>query len=88
MDRVPLPALGPARAVQATLDRVLGRPLRTVNAIINGKKEITPRAAVELATAFGTSPEFWLNLEMSYRPSLVGEPDPEIAERARELAST
>ena len=48
---------------QADFAKILGRPLQSVNAMINGKKTITPQTAVELAAALGTSPEFWLNLE-------------------------
>jgi HTH-type transcriptional regulator / antitoxin HigA len=69
---------------QRDLAEVLGRPLQTVNAIINGKKEITPRMAVELAAAFGTSPELWMNWETAYRLALAGPPDPAITARAAE----
>jgi addiction module HigA family antidote len=54
---------------QADLARVLGRPLQSVNQIINGRKAITARTEVELALAFGTSPEVWLNLETAYQLS-------------------
>jgi HTH-type transcriptional regulator/antitoxin HigA len=67
---------------QSKLAEILGRPFQTINAIVNGKKEITPRTAVELGAAFGTSAEVWLNLEMAYRLSRVEPPDPAIAERA------
>ena len=67
---------------QVLLADILGRPLQTVNAIINGKKEITPQSAAELGAAFGTSAAFWANLETAYRLSLVREVDPGIAERA------
>lgn len=71
---------------QADLARVLGRPLQTVNQIINGRQAITPQTAVELGQAFGTSPELWLNLESAYRLSLARrKADPGIARRAREL---
>lgn len=73
---------------QGRLAEILGRPLQAVNAIINGKKEITARTAVELAAAFGTSPEFWLNLESAYRLSLAEPADPSIAARARETAAS
>jgi len=32
-----------------------------VNAIINGKRSVTPRTAMRLAKALGTTPEFWIN---------------------------
>ena len=68
---------------QGDLARIIGRPLQVVNQIIKGKKRITPETAVELAAAFGTSPDAWLNLETAYRLSQVGPADPEIAKRAR-----
>ena len=68
---------------QRDLADVLGRPLQTVNQIINGRKRVTPETAVELAAALGTSPELWLNLESGFRLSLVDEADPAISRRAR-----
>jgi HTH-type transcriptional regulator/antitoxin HigA len=68
---------------QGDFARILGRPLQAVNAIINGKKEITPRTAIEIAAAFGTSPELWLNLEAAYRLAISEPADPEIARRAK-----
>jgi HTH-type transcriptional regulator / antitoxin HigA len=67
---------------QSDLARILGRPLAAVNQIIQGKRAITPRTARELAAAFGTSAEMWLNLETAYRLSLEGEADPKIRKRA------
>jgi HTH-type transcriptional regulator / antitoxin HigA len=72
---------------QSDLAKILGRPPQTVNAIINGKKAITPQTALELAAAFGTSAEFWMNLETAYRLQEESEADPEIAVRARERAA-
>jgi len=53
--------------------------------MINGKKRITAETAKALALAFGTSAEVRLNLENTYRLSLVKEPDPAIARRAKAL---
>jgi len=68
---------------QADLARILGRPLQAVNAIVNGKKVVTPATAVELAAALGTSPEFWLNLETAYALHRTKPADPEIAKRSQ-----
>ncbi|WP_414575480.1 helix-turn-helix transcriptional regulator [Anabaena sp. CCY 9402-a] len=38
-----------------------------VNGIIQGIQPITYRIAMMLHKAFGTSPEFWMNLEADYR---------------------
>ena len=66
---------------QGNLAKILDRPLQTVNTIINGEKAVTPEMAVGLAAAFGTSPEFWLNLEAAYaldsrRPTPDGTASP------------
>lgn len=52
---------------QKDLADVLGRPLQAVNEIVNANKQITPETAIQLGMAFGTSPEFWANLEAIYR---------------------
>lgn len=56
---------------QGDLAHILGRPIQVVNEILQGRKAITPETALGLATAFGTSPEFWLNLENAYRLHLA-----------------
>ena len=72
---------------QGDLAKILDRPLQTVNTIINGKKAVTPETAVELAAAFGTSPEFWLNLEAAYALSRTPPPNPAIAKRSERRMS-
>jgi len=52
---------------QTDLAEVLGRPVRLVNEAIQGKRGITPETAKGLAIAFGTSAQYWLNLESSYQ---------------------
>jgi HTH-type transcriptional regulator / antitoxin HigA len=70
---------------QGDLATVIGRPLQVVNAIINGRKSITPETAVSLGAAFGTSAVFWLNLEAAYRLAKIGGADPKIQSRVRQL---
>ena len=47
--------------------QILGRPAQVISEIINGKKEITAETAVAIADALGTSPEYWLNLQIAFR---------------------
>ncbi|MBA4386219.1 MAG: addiction module antidote protein, HigA family [Anaerolinea sp.] len=56
---------------QQDLAVIMGRPEQTISEIIRGKKQITAETARQLAKAFGTSLEFWLNLEMLYQLSQV-----------------
>ncbi len=50
----------------AELARKLGVPTNRITAILNGKRAITGDTALRLAHFFGTSPEFWLNLQSLY----------------------
>ena len=68
---------------QAELAKVIGRPLPTVNEIIQGKRAILPEMAVALGAAFGTGALVWLQRESAYRLSLVEQHDPETRARAR-----
>ncbi|HLW65370.1 MAG TPA: HigA family addiction module antitoxin [Gemmataceae bacterium] len=52
---------------QAYLAERMKRPLRSINEIINGKKAITVETALDLSECLGTSPEYWLNLEVAFR---------------------
>ncbi len=47
----------------AELARQLKVPTNRITAIINGQRSITGDTALRLAHFFGTSPEFWLNLQ-------------------------
>ena len=50
----------------AELARKLGVPTNRVTGILNGQRAITGDTALRLAHFFGTSPEFWLNLQSLY----------------------
>jgi HTH-type transcriptional regulator/antitoxin HigA len=56
---------------QRDLAEIMGRPYQAINEIITGTKQITPDTARELARAFGTSIDFWINLETNYRLHLA-----------------
>ena len=44
----------------------IGVPPRRINEIVHGKRGITADTALRLAKYFGTSAEFWLNLQTHY----------------------
>jgi addiction module HigA family antidote len=48
------------------LARKLGVPPNRITGILNGQRAITGDTALRLAHFFGTSPEFWLNLQSLY----------------------
>ncbi|MCC6921072.1 MAG: helix-turn-helix domain-containing protein [Alphaproteobacteria bacterium] len=53
---------------QNDLAEIMGRPLKTVNELIQGKKQITPETAIGLADAFGDDDAlYWMKLDAAYR---------------------
>lgn len=48
------------------LARRLAVPPNRITAILNGQRAITGDTALRLAHFFGTSPEFWMNLQALY----------------------
>jgi addiction module HigA family antidote len=55
----------------AELARRLKVPTNRVTAILNGQRAITGDTALRLAHFFGTSAEFWLNLQTLYELRLA-----------------
>ena len=68
---------------QADLAEFMGRPLRSINEIINGKKAITAETAIGLGEAFGTSAEYWMNLESAFRLHVARRQRREVPRMAR-----
>ncbi len=68
---------------QVDLAEIIGRDTVQINRIIQGKQAITPDTAKQLAEVFSTTPELWMNLESSYRLSLVKPNGNSLARRAR-----
>jgi addiction module HigA family antidote len=55
---------------QVELAARTGRPVKTINEIINGKEAITPRTALQFERVLGVPASFWNNLERNYREAL------------------
>lgn len=58
--------LEPMGLTQMEFSQKLNIPLQRVNEIIRGKRGISPETAWLFAKAFGTTPEFWLNLQNNH----------------------
>ncbi len=41
-------------------------PYQRVNEIVNGRRGVTPSTALRLSTYFGTSTDFWMNLQLRW----------------------
>lgn len=68
---------------QQELADILDRPPRLISELIAGKRAVTPETAKGLADAFGTSPDYWMNLESQYQLSKVKVPNDNVARKAR-----
>ncbi|QDT96278.1 HigA family addiction module antitoxin [Gimesia aquarii] len=68
---------------QDDLADVMGCSRQHVNRLLKGITSITPKSANELAAAFGTSAELWMNLQISYELSKAKVDDDNIAKRAK-----
>src|SRR5579862_3052893 len=55
----------------AELSRQIDVPVNRITAIINGQRGITADTALRLGHWFGTTPEFWLNLQKLYELRLA-----------------
>ncbi len=58
--------LKPLNLTQVELAKALGTAFRTINEIVNERRNLSPEMAVKLARYFGTSEEVWLNLQNQY----------------------
>jgi len=52
---------------QTELAEIINRPPRLINEIVAGKRGVSPDTAMDFAAAFGTSAQYWLNLESAYQ---------------------
>jgi len=58
--------LRPMEITQYRLAKGTGVPRRRINEIVHGARGITADTALRLARFFGTSEQFWLNLQNRY----------------------
>jgi addiction module HigA family antidote len=56
----------PMEVTQTELAEHLSTSVQRVNELINGKRGVTPDTAWLLAGAFGTTAQFWINLQTNY----------------------
>lgn len=56
----------PLGITQAQLSKDLNVGIKTLSELYNEKRGITPLMALKLSEYFGTTPQFWLNLQNAY----------------------
>ncbi len=65
--------LAEAEVTPTALARAIGVPPNRVTEIIHGRRGITGDTALRLGHWFGTSPQFWLNLQGAYDLRVASE---------------
>jgi len=73
--------LKPMELSQNRLALNIGVPPRRINEIVLGKRRISAETALRLARYFGTSPQFWLGLQVDFDLDVAAE---EMGERLRQ----
>ena len=58
--------LQPMELSQNRLAKEIGVPPRRINEIVHGKRAITADTAIRFSKFFGTTAQFWLNLQAHY----------------------
>jgi addiction module HigA family antidote len=58
--------LRPAGTSQRQLAAKLGWTAAKLNELVKGRRGVTADSALDLAKALGTSPELWMNLQMTW----------------------
>lgn len=58
--------LTPMGITQRELANAIHVPYQRLNEIVNGRRGMTPSTALRLARFFGTTPDFWMSLQLRW----------------------
>jgi addiction module HigA family antidote len=58
--------LNPMEITQRQLAESIHVPYQRINELTNGRRGMTPSTALRLAKFFGTSADFWMNLQLRW----------------------
>ena len=56
----------PMGMTQQALARGIRVPYQRVNELVRGRRGVTPSTSLRLSKFFGTSPDFWMNLQLRW----------------------
>ena len=56
----------PMGMTQQALATAIQVPYQRVNEVVRGRRGVTPSTAIRLSRFFGTSPDFWMNLQLRW----------------------
>ena len=60
-----------ARTERQQAGEEIGVPANRLSEIVRGRRGVTADTAIRLARRFGTTPDFWMNLQVSHDLSLA-----------------
>jgi antitoxin HigA-1 len=80
--------LKPSELSQQTLADAIGVSFQRINELCNQRRGITPSTALRLSRFFGTTPDFWLNLQLRCELYAAIQKDSEVLQRIQPLSST
>lgn len=75
--------LKPMEISQYRISKDISVPPRRINEIVHGSRSITAGTALRLSAYFGTSAQFWLNLQTRF--DLENEKDKSLARISKEV---
>lgn len=67
--------LGPLKVSAYALAKAIRVPTNRVTGIVNGERSITAETALRLARFFGTTADFWMNLQSHYDLTVASRRD-------------
>jgi addiction module HigA family antidote len=77
--------LEPLNLTQKQLADSIQVPFQRINEIVSGKRGVTPSTALRLAKYFGTSPDFWLNLQIKFDLYSAQQKEKEVLTRIKQM---
>ena len=77
--------LVPMNLTQKQLADSIQVPYQRINEIVSGKRGVTPSTALRLAKYFGTSPDFWLNLQIKFDLFAAQKKEKEVLTRIKQM---
>jgi addiction module HigA family antidote len=77
--------LVPMNLTQKQLADSIQVPYQRINEIVSGKRGVTPSTALRLAKYFGTSPDFWLNLQIKFDLYSTQQKEKEVLTRIKQM---
>src|SRR5215211_3667961 len=75
----------PMNLTQKELADSIQVPYQRINEIVSGKRGVTPSTALRLAKYFGTSADFWLNLQIKFDLYIAQKKEREILKKIKEV---